>query len=192
MEQPRNRRDFNSTIVCSAFPQKLTEVAQKFYRAIRAIISSVYPAIVRLSRGTIPSLRLSQLLFIRSIYEIVISFEVVSRGISPIFLFFFSFFSENISRWFIYIKKKKGRKEKKRSRRPEKSLLSSRRFVDFFDRGLPPSSFPLRHSFIAILIRAVSFISEVDGGNRQFVVNIYWCLFERGTKEGFIGIECKG
>lgn len=114
MEQPRNRRDFNSTIVCSAFPQKLTEVAQKFYRAIRAIISSVYPAIVRLSRGTIPSLRLSQLLFIRSIYEIVISFEVVSRGISPIFLFFFSFFSENISRWFIYIKKKKREKGKEK------------------------------------------------------------------------------
>lgn len=109
--------------------------------------------------------------------------------------FFFSFspFFPKIFRdgLFIY-KKKKRRKEKKRSRRPEKSLLSSRRFVDFFDRGLPPSSFPLRHSFIAILIRAVSFISEVDGGNRQFVVNIYWCLFERGTKEGFIGIECKG
>lgn len=28
-------------------PQKLTEVAQKFYRVIRVIISSVYPAIVR-------------------------------------------------------------------------------------------------------------------------------------------------
>lgn len=105
---------------------------------------------------------------------------------------FLLFFRKYFAMVYLYKKKKKGRKEKKRSRRPEKSLLSSRRFVDFFDRGLPPSSFPLRHSFIAILIRAVSFISEVDGGNRQFVVNIYWCLFERGTKEGFIGIECKG
>lgn len=73
-----------------------------------------------------PSLRLSQLLFIRSIYEIVISFEVVSRWISPIFLFFFSFFSENISRWFIYIKKKKKGERKRKEVGGQKNLFSRR------------------------------------------------------------------
>ena len=116
MEQPRNRRDFNSTIVCSAFPQKLTEVAQKFYRSIRAIISSVYPAIVRLSRGTSSNLRLSQLLFIRSIYAFpsVISFRgCFAWNLADFsFLFFsflFFFFLENVSQCF-----KKKREEKKR------------------------------------------------------------------------------
>lgn len=47
----RDRRDFNFRIVCSAFPQKLTEVAQKFYRVIRAIMPSVYPTIVSGSAG---------------------------------------------------------------------------------------------------------------------------------------------
>lgn len=189
MEQPRNRRNFNSTIVCSAFPQKLTEVAQKFYRAIRAIISSVYPAIVRLSRGTTPS----------SVCPSFFSLEAYTRSECNLVRGYFAwnladfsflfFFSENVSRCFTY----KERKEEKRKKiGGQNSLLSSRRFVDFFDRGIEASLLSLLHSFIAILIRAVSFISEVDGGNQQFVVNIYWCLFERGTKGGFIGIECKG
>ena len=107
------------------------------------------------------------------------------------FFFYFLFFSFFFPRkcFAVFLKKKKreekeGKKIGGQNSRRVGSLISS----------IGVSLFP---PFIAAFVHLdsytsyVSFIFQVDGGKQQFVVNIYWCLFERGTKEGFIGIECE-
>ena len=104
------------------------------------------------------------------------------------FLFFsFLFFPRKCFAVFLKKKKREEKEGKKiggQNSRRVGSLISS----------IGVSLFP---PFIAAFVHLdsytsyVSFIFQVDGGKQQFVVNIYWCLFERGTKEGFIGIECE-